>query len=141
MPPVQALLTRYQTHGLIEAFDERAFLATLDRCYSDPLTIDHIYLCHLNLILAIGLAFATPEAETSEATIIDALRSKYPDQSEVFYINARGLNNPTVGFEDGDLWSVQALLLMALYMLTRAKRNTAFSYIGIDCCILVHPLF
>lgn len=111
-------------------FDEKAFLEKVDRCYSDPLTVDHIFLCHLNLVFAIGSSLATPEPGSREAEIIDALRAHYPDQSEVFFLNAKSLNNPIIGFEDADFWSIQALLLMALYMLMRSKRNPAFAYLG-----------
>lgn len=103
----------------------------MERCYSDPLTVDHIFLCHLNLVFAIGLSFATPEPGTLEAEIIDSLRANYPDQSEIFFLNAKSINNPIIGFEDADLWSIQALLLMALYMLLKTRRNPAFAYIGI----------
>lgn len=103
----------------------------MDKCYSDPLTIDHIFLCHLNLVFAIGLSFATPEPGSLEAGIIDSLRARHPDQSEIFFLNAKTINNPVIGLEDADLWSVQALLLMALYMLLKSKRNPAFAYIGI----------
>lgn len=112
-------------------FDETEFLELVDKCYSDPLTVDHIFLCHLNLVFAIGLTFATPEPGTREAGVVDSLRTKYPDQSEMFFLNAKSLNNPVIGLEDADLWSIQALLLMALYMLLNSKRNPAFAYIGI----------
>ena len=112
-------------------FDEKAFLEQVEKCYSDPLTVDHIFLCHLNLVFAIGLTFATPVPGTREAEVIGSLRTKYPDQSEIFYANAKSINNPFVGFEDADLWSIQALLLMALYMLLKTQRNPAFAYIGI----------
>lgn len=107
----------------------------MDRCYSEPLTVDHIFLCHLNLVFAIGLSFATPEPGTLEAEIINSLRANYPNQSEIFYLNAKSINNPVVGFEDADLWSVQALLLMALYMLLRSRRTPAYAYIGIALLI------
>lgn len=121
-------------HGLIQVFDEKSFFADVDRVYSDPLTVDRVYLCHLNLVLAIGYCLATPEVGSREAAIIDDIRSKYPDQSEVFFLNAKSMNNPIVGFEDGDVWSIQALLLMAVYMLLRSKRNAAFSYLGMHSC-------
>lgn len=108
----------------------------MDRCYSDPLTVEYTFLCHLNLVFAIGLSFATPEPGTREAEIIDSLRANYPDQSETFFLNAKSINNPIIGFEDADLWSIQALLLMALYMLLKSRRNPAFAYIGIALPIL-----
>ena len=112
-------------------FDEKTFLEMMDKCYSDPLAVDHVFLCHLNLVFAIGLTFATPEPGTREAEVVDSLRMKYPDQSEIFFLNAKSISNPVIGLEDADLWSIQALLLMALYMLLNSKRNPAFAYIGI----------
>ena len=35
-----------------------------------------------------------------------------------------------VGLEDADFWSVQALLLMTVFMLAKSKRNTAFALLG-----------
>ena len=115
-------------------------MAKVDKCYSDPLTVDRIFLCHLNLVFAIGLAFATPIPGTRDADVIDSLRAKCPDQSEIFLLNAKSINNPVVGFEDADLWSVQALLLMSLYMLLKTKRNPAFAYVGISLLIQAIPL-
>ena len=125
---------------MVEVFDEKAFLAKLDKCYSDPLTVDPVFLCHLNLVFAIGLTFATPMPGTQEAEIIDSLRAKYPDQSEIFLLNAKSINNPVVGFEDANLWSIQALLLMALYMLLKTKRTPAYAYIGISLPVQAIPL-
>ena len=113
----------------------------VDKCYSDPLTVDHIFLCHLNLVFAIGLAFSTPEPGSLEHEIIASLRAKYPDQSEVFYLNAKSINNPIIGLEDADLWSVQALLLMALYMLQKSKRNPAFAYVGTAVPVLALTVY
>lgn len=124
----------------MEIFEEHEFLSNLHKCYSDPLSPEHVYLCHLNLVLSVGLSFATPEAGTPEAAVIDALRSKYPDQSEVFFLNAKSISDPFVGFEDGELWTVQALLLMALFMATKAKRNTASAYIGMSAYLCWNSL-
>ena len=112
----------------------------MDKCYSDPLAVDPIFLCHLNLVFAIGLTFATPIPGTREADIIDSLRARYPDQSEIFLLNATSINNPVIGFEDADLWSIQALLLMALYMLLKTKRSPAYAYIGISLPVKAIPL-
>ena len=62
--------------------------------------------------------------------IIEKLRSEHIDRAEVFYLNAKSLSDPMTGFEDADFWSVQALLLMTIYMLAKSKRNTAFALLG-----------
>jgi hypothetical protein len=118
------------THGLLQVFHRDSFLERLERCYSDPLSVDTSWSCLLNLVFAIGLTMATPLSGSSEALIIDKLRSEHVDRAEAFYLNARNMNDPMTGLEDQDFWSVQALLLMSYYMLAKTKRNTAFALLG-----------
>ena len=132
---LEAKLTTTQMHGIVEIFDEHEFINDLHKCYEDPLSPNEVYLCHLNLVFSIGLSFATPEVGSHEARVIEAVRSKHPDQAELFFLHAKIISDPFVGFEDGDLWTVQALLLMAIFMITKAKRNTAAAYIGQSTCI------
>lgn len=118
------------THGLLQIFERNQFLERLDTCYSDPLCTEPTWLCILNLVFAIGLTMATPLSGSSEALIVEKLRSEHLDRAEVFYLNAKNLSDPMTGFEDQDFWSVQALLLMSVYMLAKSKRNTAFALLG-----------
>ena len=118
------------THGFLQIFDRDKFFEELERCYGDPLSTEPSWLCLLNLVFAIGLTMATPISGSSEAMIIDKLRSEHLDRAEVFYLNAKSLNDPMTGLEDQDFWSVQALLLMSVYMLAKSKRNTAFAQLG-----------
>lgn len=132
---LEAKLTKTQMHGIVEVFDEHEFLNDLHKCYEDPLSPNHVYLCHLNLVFSIGFSFATPEVGSQEARVLEAVRSKYPDQAELFFLHAKSISDPFVGFEDGNLWTIQALLLMAIFMVTKAKRNTAAAYIGQSTCL------
>ena len=100
------------THGLIDVFDRKYFYQSLDTTYTDPLSADPNWLCLLNLVFAIGLTMATPSPGTPEAVVIDKLRLEHVDRAEVFYLNAKSLNDPMIGLEDADFWSVQALILM-----------------------------
>ncbi|KAJ9637218.1 hypothetical protein H2199_007504 [Coniosporium tulheliwenetii] len=118
------------THGLIQVFERQAFLLALETCYLDPLSTDPSWLCLLNLVFAIGLMLATPRLGTNESAVITKLRNEPTDRAEIFYLNAKSLNDPMTGFEDADFWSVQALLLMAIFMLAKSKRNTAFALLG-----------
>jgi hypothetical protein len=118
------------THGLLHIFERQQFVEELERCYSDPLSTDPSWLCLLNLVFAIGLTMATPLSGSGEALIVEKLRSEHLDRAEVFYLNAKHLNDPMNGLEDQDFWSVQALLLMSVYMLAKSKRNTAFALVG-----------
>lgn len=118
------------TYGLLQIFERQRFVEDLDRCYSDPLSTEPSWLCLLNLVFAIGLTMAHPMSGSPEAIIVDKLRSEHLDRAEVFYLNAKSLNDPMNGLEDQDFWSVQALLLMSVYMLAKSKRNTAFALLG-----------
>ncbi|KAK8221422.1 fungal-specific transcription factor domain-containing protein [Phyllosticta capitalensis] len=118
------------THGVLQIFDQQTFTSSLERCYSDPLTTEPSWLCLLNMVFAIGLMLATPRRGTTEFAIIEKLHKEHADLGEVFYLNAKGLNDPLYGFEDADFWSVQALALMSFYMLVKSKRNTAFALLG-----------
>lgn len=118
------------THGLLQVFERDCFQEDLQRCYSDPLSVEPSWLCLLNLVFAIGLTMATPMSGSPEALIIDKLRTEHVDRAEAFYLNAKSLNDPMTGLEDQDFWSVQALLLMSVYMLAKSKRNTAFALLG-----------
>lgn len=118
------------TQGLVLVFDRQKFLNSLDTCYSDPLSVDVPWLCHFNLVCAIGLMLAHPRSDSQEYKTIERLRSDRQDRAELFYFGAKSLHDPITGFEDADFWSVQALLLMAMYMLSKSRRNTAFAYIG-----------
>lgn len=119
-----------QTHGLFQVFNRKDFLDTLDSCYADPLKVNPSWLCLLNLVFAIGLVLATPALGSTDAVVVDKLRKETFDQAEIFYTNAKSLDDPIIGFEDAGFWSIQALHLMAVYMLAVSKRNTAFAYFG-----------
>lgn len=93
------------------------------------------WLCLLNLVFAIGLVLATPALGSTDAVVVEKLRKEPFDQAEIFYTNAKSLDDPIIGFEDAGFWSIQALLLMAVYMLTVSKRNTAFAYFGRVCML------
>ncbi|KAI9680906.1 MAG: hypothetical protein M1829_000986 [Trizodia sp. TS-e1964] len=118
------------TNGILHVFDEKLFFAELERCYFDPLKIDPSWLCLLNLVFSIGLLLASPAPNTIESNTIEKLRAEPIDHAEIFYLNAKNLNDPSSGFEDAGYWSIQALLLMTLYMLAVSKRNAAFAYFG-----------
>ncbi|KAH8193983.1 hypothetical protein TruAng_011854 [Truncatella angustata] len=119
------------TSGLIEVFDRRTFLDQLNQCYFDPLTVDPAVICQLNLVFAIGLVLSKPVIGSEEEAIIQKVReNKTVNRAEVFFRNAKGLADPISGFEDADFWSVQALVLMVIYMLSVSKRNAAYAYYG-----------
>jgi hypothetical protein len=73
---------------------------------------------------------ATPRPNSREEAIINDLRSEPSDRAEIFFRAAKSLGDPITGFEDADLWSIQALSLMSVYMLAVSKRNASYAYYG-----------
>ncbi|KAH8663530.1 fungal-specific transcription factor domain-containing protein [Tricladium varicosporioides] len=117
-------------NGLVDIFDRQIFLSTFDKCYIEPLGIDPAWLCLLYLTFAIGLVMANPETGSEDETVIQKLRAEPMDQAEVFFTTAKQLADPTSGFDDTGLWSIQALILMTIYNLAVSKRNVAYTYCG-----------
>ncbi|KAI8626934.1 hypothetical protein F5Y19DRAFT_195204 [Xylariaceae sp. FL1651] len=118
------------TAGFIEVFNRPAFLKSVEECYKDPLGVTPSLLCLLYLVFAIGLVMAAPVSGSDDAAVIDKLRSERASRAEMFFRNAKSLADPVSGFEDADFWSIQALLLMSLYMLAVSKRNASYAYYG-----------
>ncbi|KAI1127512.1 fungal-specific transcription factor domain-containing protein [Nemania abortiva] len=118
------------TAGVIEVFNKHTFLKSVDECYKDPLCVSPSLLCLLYLVFAIGLVMAAPFPGSDEAAVIDKLRSERANRAEAFFRNAKSLADPVSGFEDADFWSIQALLLMSIYMLAISKRNASYAYYG-----------
>lgn len=134
LPPRETalvLLNSFFDHtcGLLEVVNRSAFMNDVENCYLDPHAVDPSWLCLLYLIFAAGLVFATPIPNTKEDIIIQKLRSEPLDRAEIFYCNAKNLGDPST-FENPDIWSIQTLLIMTLYMLAVAKRNRAYSLHG-----------
>ncbi|RYC58363.1 hypothetical protein CHU98_g7846 [Xylaria longipes] len=118
------------TAGFIEVFNKHAFLKSVEECYKDPLGVTPSLLCLLYLVFAIGLVMAAPSPGSDEAAVIDKLRDERSNRAELFFRSAKSLADPVSGFEDADFWSIQALLLMSLYMLSISKRNASYAYYG-----------
>lgn len=128
-----------QTMGLLQVFDKKTFEASIEACYTDPLHVDTCTLCLVYLVFAIGLVLANPVPGTEEARMLDRMRSdKKTDWAEMFYRSAKQLGDPVSGFEDADLWSIQALVLMSVYTLAISKRNAAYAYYGEYPTMCVH---
>lgn len=106
----------------------------MDECYKDPLSVSPSLLCLLYLVFAIGLVMAAPFPGSDEAAVIEKLRSERTSRAESFFRSAKSLADPVSGFEDADFWSIQALLLMSLYMLAVSKRNASYAYYGAISC-------
>lgn len=122
---------------MIYIFDRGSFSNEVAAIYANPLQADQSRLSILNLVFAVGLQLTKTSATHSfrENEILKRLDGGNIDRVETFYLNATHFNDGLSGFEDGDITSVQGLLLITVFMLTVAKRNAAWAYLG-----LFHPL-
>lgn len=118
--------------GTIKIFDREAFIQEVGSIYDNPLHAKQSRLSILNLVFAVGLQFLRSSAVSSlkDRQILERLDGGSVNSAEQFYVNATYLNTSTSAFVDGDITSIQALLLVTLFMLNMAKRNTAWAYIG-----------
>lgn len=93
---------------------------------------DPQWLCHLNLVFAIGLQLCRDITAPSpvETGILRRLEGVGVKRAETFYHNAKGLKDPVLAIDGGELADVQSLLLAAIYMLASSKRNSAWGYLG-----------
>ncbi|KAK4123943.1 hypothetical protein N657DRAFT_572891 [Parathielavia appendiculata] len=119
------LIASYFTNtcGLIEVLDRPSFLRSVEEYYKDPPSASNYFLCHLYLVLALGLLLAAPVPGSHEEAVIQKQLSAQPDRGELFFRSARSMCDPGAGFEDADFWSIQALSLMTIYMLIPCLRN------------------
>ncbi|KAH8819117.1 fungal-specific transcription factor domain-containing protein [Xylogone sp. PMI_703] len=118
--------------GLVRIYNKENFLQRTNHVYENPLECDTLLLCSLHLVFAIGLQLKrdNPSPSSTETRILEKLISKYGSRSELFYLSAKHLHDAVDGFEEGGLTSVQILILKTLYMLTAAKRNSAWAFLG-----------
>jgi hypothetical protein len=125
-------LTFVKTAGLFEIFDEVSFRKRAAETLEQPLDAEPEWLCHLNLVFAIGLQMRkdSPTRNSNAARILERLEGNGLKRAERFYLAARQLKDPTLEFEDGGMGVVQSLLLMTIYMLAASKRNTAWAFLG-----------
>ncbi|OIW22880.1 putative fungal-specific transcription factor [Coniochaeta ligniaria NRRL 30616] len=120
------------TIGILYVLDREACAREVAQIYENPLGVDQSRLSILNLLFAVGLQMTRSSAAHSfrESQILKRLDAGPVDRAELFYLNATHLNDPISGFEDGDITSIQALLLITVFMLTVAKRNAAWAFFG-----------
>jgi hypothetical protein len=127
-----------KTIGLVQIFNKEDFMDNIAKTYQQPLDASPPWLCQLNLVFAIGLQMRrvnrTPEV--TESQILSRLGAENARRSEIFFLAAKHLNDSICGFEEGGIEAVQSLLLMAIYMLTASKRNTAWVYLGMKITFL-----
>lgn len=121
-----------QTVGIISVLDREACAREVAQIYENPLAVEQSRLSILNLLFAVGLQMTRSSSGHSfrESQILKRLDGSPVDCAELFYLNATYIHDPIQGFEDGDITSIQALLLVTVFMLTVAKRNAAWAYFG-----------
>lgn len=107
-------------------------MTRVENTYKCPLEADPQWLCHLNLVFAIGLRMRKHITAPTPAQIgiLQRLEGAVAKLDEIFYATAKQLRDPVTDIEDGGVATVQSLLLIAIYMLASSKRNSAWAYLG-----------
>ncbi|KAL2071056.1 hypothetical protein VTL71DRAFT_12291 [Oculimacula yallundae] len=120
------------TVGIIDIFDHDTFIEEVKCIYNSPLQAKQPRLSILNLVFAVGLQLLRPSTVSSPRgrQILERLDGGSVNRAEQFFVNSSYLNYPVSGFEDGDIVSCQALLIVTMFMLNMAKRSAAWAYIG-----------
>lgn len=116
MPP-------FQTSGFVEIVDRQEFDRSLHSALEDPRSVCKSSLSLIYLVLANGLAMALPKKiDNSLAMIVTDTR----DHADLFFRSGIRLAEGAPGYYEGDLWSIQARALMALYNFSVSKWRPAY---------------
>ncbi|CAG1968460.1 unnamed protein product, partial [Fusarium graminearum] len=123
---VKSYFTNAKTLGFIDVTSPESVEAKLHRIYNGPSQVHYSDRCIIYLVLAIGLTFDSGLAEGA----LQATNLK-----EQFFASAEALLQSIEtqrGIEtyNGVPWTLQALVLMSLYMLCVSRRHAAHSYCG-----------
>ena len=82
--------------------------------------------------MAIGLVTAVPIADRKTRDLIQHFTPSPLESSEMFFTSAKYhyFGNKWSGQEDGELWTIQATTLMAVYNLLWSRFNAAYMDVG-----------
>ena len=107
-------------------------MSKLLELYKAPLDADSQWLCQVNLVFGVGMQMRriSVSPTPAERSIVDKLEAGGVKRAEIFFLTAKKLHDPLYALEDGGIGAVQSLLLMTIFMLTAAKRNTAWVFLG-----------
>lgn len=106
------------------------FAQKIDACYNDPSAADKTFVAHLHIVMAIGLVLGTPLPGSHQDQVLQKLQESKVDRAETLFRNAMTFNDPTAGLENKGFGSIQVLILMSVYMLTRTRRSAAYTLHG-----------
>lgn len=114
----------------MEVLEHNELILVIEKSFKTPLSMSNPEICLLDLVMAIGLVLAKPETFSRAGIIIESLRLEAIPRAELFFRHAKYLLSHNSSFESLDLWSIQALSLMAVYAMVVSRRNTAYFYLG-----------
>lgn len=114
-----------QPTGYVLSFPQ--FYKEIDLVYDSPVSASTSQLCLLYLDIALGsLFFLTPPVEHAAPELRKELESINTTR---YFESALGLLRDS--FDDGDIWVVQAYLLVAIYFEAVCKRDACWIHLGI----------
>ena len=97
--------------------------------HTSPRLVPLSVQCLIYVALGIG-TLASDIDYSSEEGIIHKKVADPSKQAEKYYASAEVVSGPVSQFVDGDIWSIQALAMMAVYTLIFPRWNACYCFIG-----------
>ncbi len=132
-------IQQFEEHvnGAVYVFDMDDFRDEIQEVYRNPLKASPKTICLLNLVMSIGSIFllAAHQQDTLHLPLKDVylcnfILSKIEVFPRIFFAN--GLHLLTDSSEDGELWIVQAYLLVFLFYQISCQRNASWIHLGVS---------
>ncbi|VUC20311.1 unnamed protein product [Clonostachys rosea] len=118
------------TRGLVELMERRHTEMTINAYYMNPASVHPSDLCNIYLTLAASLVMVVPTPGTEADYLLGPFSIGSIEQAEALLKSALYFGEQLPEFTDGDIWSVQAHALIAMYKFSVSKWNAAYASIA-----------
>ncbi|CAG9972151.1 unnamed protein product [Clonostachys byssicola] len=118
------------TRGLVDLIERRHLEMTINAYYMNPASVHPSDLCNIYLTLATSLVMVVPTPGTEADYLLGPFSIGSIEQAEALLKSAMYFGEQLPEFTDGDLWSIQAHALIAMYKFSVSKWNAAYASIA-----------
>ncbi|CAG9937618.1 unnamed protein product, partial [Clonostachys rosea f. rosea IK726] len=118
------------TRGLVELMERRHLEMTINAYYMNPSSVHPSDLCNIYLTLAASLVMVVPTPGTEADFLLGPFSIGSIEQAEALLKSAMYFGEQLPEFTDGDIWSIQAHALIAMYKFSVSKWNAAYASIA-----------
>ncbi|CAH0049149.1 unnamed protein product [Clonostachys solani] len=118
------------TRGLVELMERRHLEMTVNAYYMNPASVHPSDLCNIYLTLAASLVMVVPTPGTEADYLLGPFSIGSIEQAEALLKSAMYFGEQLPEFTDGDIWSIQAHALIAMYKFSVSKWNAAYASIA-----------